>query len=438
MTHIWAMGLYMLYIFLVPIYAENYPQIEDIPIETYEPLQHGDNDMDLELLPRLSRSLDLEDPKMQFFRYMKALNGEVESDSLVNDRFRNIPKPGGFRRAEESNKGRPRRDVDSSSTTTTTSTSTVSPSVLSEVIQKHLGKPLELGVLEDVPTTEKVESTSAGFKREALSKSEDKRVDMSNTENVMESSRLKREHKSDEPLEKLTLDPKRFDSREARTKESWMKQPYPVRRSDSIHYDDNIPASSESVRAPRVHFVTQRRLESGMPRSYEREARAKNFDRNDYFRDTSREMDYYQPRYSRHYDPMPNHYRYDPYYQMDVPKDRYDSRYDNYYDRERSFNPKRKRIIYYATLPDITRTPPNVDLRDRYNYGDRYDDRYYPYPDRYHPKVLPKSRYDTDRNKDSYPLKVSTDVNVKEIKKNPERRIYSEVDRNRYGYQDRH
>lgn len=124
---------------------------------------------------------------------------------------------------------------------------------------------------------------------------------------------------------------------------------------------------------------------------------------------------------------------------MDVPKDRYDnSRYDNYYDRERSFNPKRKRIIYYATLPDITRTPPNVDLRDRYNYGDRYDDRYYPYPDRYHPKVLPKSRYDTDRNKDSYPLKVSTDVNVKEIKKNPERRIYSEVDRNRYGYQDRH
>lgn len=135
-------------------------------------------------------------------------------------------------------------------------------------------------------------------------------VHFSNTENVMESSRLKREHKSDEPLEKLTLDPKRFDSREARTKESWMKQPYPVRRSDSIHYDDNIPASSESVRAPRVHFVTQRRLESGMPRSYEREARAKNFDRNDYFRDTSREMDYYQPRYSRHYDPMPNHYRY--------------------------------------------------------------------------------------------------------------------------------
>lgn len=192
-----AMGLYMLYIFLVPIYAEIYPQIEDIPIETYEPLQHGDNDMDLELLPRLSRSLDLEDPKTQFFRYMKALNGEVESDSLVNDRFRNIPKPGGFRRAEESNKGRPRRDVDSSSTTTTTTTtSTVSPSVLSEVIQKHLGKPLELGVLEDVPTTEKVESTSAGlvddqetssnllindfirFKREALSKSEDKRVDM--------------------------------------------------------------------------------------------------------------------------------------------------------------------------------------------------------------------------------------------------------------------
>lgn len=32
-------------------------------------------------------------------------------------------------------------------------------------------------------------------------------------------------------------------------------------------------------------------------------------------------------------------------------------------------------------------------------------------------------------SKTPYPLKVSTDVNVSEIKKNPERRIYSESDR---------
>lgn len=36
-------------------------------------------------------------------------------------------------------------------------------------------------------------------------------------------------------------------------------------------------------------------------------------------------------------------------------------------------------------------------------------------------------------SKTPYPLKVSTDVNVREVKKNPERRIYSETER-RYAY----
>lgn len=98
-------------------------------------------------------------------------------------------------------------------------------------------------------------------------------------------------------------------------------------------------------------------------------------------------------------------------------------------------------------MPDVSRTPPNVDLRDRYNnYRDRYDDRYAPNredPYRARPKTYAsngsnsngKTRYDeNDRSKTPYPLKVSTDVNVREIKKNPERRIYSEVDRNRYAF----
>ncbi|CAH0562608.1 unnamed protein product [Brassicogethes aeneus] len=405
--------IYILGIFIINAKA----QIEDIPIENYERLKHGDNDMDMELLPRLQRE---DDPKGHFFRYMKSLNSEFQpNDDSVSERFRNIPRPGGFRLLEE------QRRLKRGAEDTTTITTTVLPdSILSEVIKKHLGKPLEISELETTTTRnvkglDSEHSTLSNnllindfirFKREAKS---DTNPTITNSDADSDSSRLKREHKSGD------AENKNFEDR---TKEQWTKQLYPVRRSDN--YEDNTQVSSETVRAPRVHFVTQRRLESNVPKTYEREARSR-----DLSTDKTRDMDYYQPRYSRHYSPpiTPHSYRNDPYYsRYDSQNDYYD-RYDNHYaDRDRSYNAKPKRIIYYATLPDITRTPPNVDLRDRYNYGDRYENRYYPSLDRYRST----KRYDSyDRSKDTYPLKVSTDVNVKEIQKNPERRIYSEVDR---------
>ncbi|KAF2884349.1 hypothetical protein ILUMI_21798 [Ignelater luminosus] len=248
------------------------------------------------------------------------------------------------------------------------------------------------------------------------------------------------------------------------TKEQWVKQPYPVHSVsiDENNYEDNIPSPSE-VRAPRVHFVTQRRLESAPPNNgnfgnFEREGRARDFSK-DSPREAPRtaartppprkpEREYYPERPLKHYEPYParsfNPYRDDPYYRYE--ESRYEPQYGPAeYDRYRpEFSSRQRRIIYYATLPEVVRTPPNVNLRDRYSYRDRYDDRYVTSPSlsvaeggyRFRkPYPFTKSRYEQEmeRTKASYPLKVSTDVNVRETKKNPERRIYSEPDR-RYAY----
>lgn len=121
--------------------------------------------------------------------------------------------------------------------------------------------------------------------------------------------------------------------------------------------------------------------------------------------------------------------------EMYDPREYYRPRYDNYYRTRNDYTAPtqkasaQKRIIYYATLPEVPRTPP----RDRYRYDPyRYDDRYlndqYSYRANY-----PKSRYEED-SKTPYPVKALADVNVRDIKKNPERRIFSEVDRTRYAY----
>lgn len=212
--------------------------------------------------------------------------------------------------------------------------------------------------------------------------------------------------------------------------EQWVKQPFTVQ-------DDNVAASSEGFRAPRVHFVTHRMSESAQSpsafyRSFDREGRAGDFPR-DMERDFS-----YRTRYYEH----PQNYRYrpDPYYHHDEIRDRryYSPRYDRYSpDRNDHYaysNRQQRRIIYYATLPEVVRTP------DRFSYYDRYDDRYpapsEPYKFRKQPSfTVTKSRYEQDMEgtKTPYPLKVSTDVNVREVKKNPEGRIYSESER-RYNF----
>ncbi|KAB0800995.1 hypothetical protein PPYR_05349 [Photinus pyralis] len=246
--------------------------------------------------------------------------------------------------------------------------------------------------------------------------------------------------------------------REARgaTREQWVKQPYPV-TIDDTNFEDNMAASSD--RAPRAHFVTQRRLEPSpaIYRMQEREGRSREL-----YRDSDRDLppsasrvppshfEYYPERPSKRFESYPirsfNPYRDDPYYRYE--ESRYDPRYGSpESERPRSdFPTRQRRIIYYATLPEVVRTPPNVNLRNRYVYRDPYDDRYVTSPSqpaaeessyRFRKPSTPytKSRHEQEieRTKASYPLKVSTDVNVRETKKNPERRIYSEPE-SRYAY----
>ncbi|KAK4871953.1 hypothetical protein RN001_016077 [Aquatica leii] len=238
-------------------------------------------------------------------------------------------------------------------------------------------------------------------------------------------------------------------------KEQWVKQPYPVR--SMFPNDDSVTASTDA-KAPRVHFVTQRRLESSPPvvyRTYEREGRSRDVHRDgerDLPRSASRpppRVEYYpSERPLKRFEPFPprplNPYRDDAYYRYE--ESRYDPRYgflEN--ERPRSEVPTRqRRIIYYATLPEVVRTPPNVNLRNRYIYRDRFDDRYLSSPSQPEeessykfrkPPPYSNSRYEQEieRTKAPYPLKVSTDVSVRETKKNPERRIYSEPE-SRYAY----
>uniref|UniRef100_A0A6P7F5U7 Uncharacterized protein LOC114326850 n=1 Tax=Diabrotica virgifera virgifera TaxID=50390 RepID=A0A6P7F5U7_DIAVI len=113
--------------------------------------------------------------------------------------------------------------------------------------------------------------------------------------------------------------------------------------------------------------------------------------------------------------------------------------YNRNYEPESSSGPNRRRIIYYATLPEITRISRDDDFRrpyDNYDYRNRYDERYappehYAYRDRLYDD--PRQENDPkDRRDPRYPLRVSTDVRVNDIRKNPERRIYSDVDRAKY------
>lgn len=143
--------------------------------------------------------------------------------------------------------------------------------------------------------------------------------------------------------------------------------------------------------------------------------------------------------------------REDPYHYNSIPRNtrdpyRYDRMRDYYpeppsalYDDIRRPEKKpQRRIIYYTTLPEISRTQRDDDHRDRYDPRDRYYDRYgppSPDPYRYRYKGYTKPRYEENLvrdDKSGYPVKVTTDISVREVKKNPERRIYSDVNRSRY------
>lgn len=99
-------------------------------------------------------------------------------------------------------------------------------------------------------------------------------------------------------------------NREARgaIKEEWVKQVYPVRKEDEMSFEDNIPSSSEHLRVPRVHFVTQKftdnRLASSDMRPYDRESRSRRIDHlpmRDPPRDLARDIEEDIPHFERSY-----------------------------------------------------------------------------------------------------------------------------------------
>ncbi|XP_066254893.1 uncharacterized protein [Euwallacea similis] len=460
--------------------CQDYIYIDDIPIESYDHGDHQDNEMDLELLrTRRGRSPD-SDPKEYFFRPTRSFD-EARTFRLYQD----APRPQ-FHTSNIPISNRKRRSVKESSDPDESS-------IIGRV--KNLGKPLEIGPLETGNLTEGVE------KAESKLFVADKEVEINDfirfrrspLESVGEESRgassdQERNLPNLDPLtEKLVMDPPDDINRESRGAkvEHWMKNVYPVSKGDEVAFNDNLPSSSDSIRAPRVHFVTQNfednRLAHSELRPYEREARARYFDRESERafapervlaperslvserallperglppRDLDREMTRDNPyrRRFRSYGPLTalreperGYYRdevqaasYDPRGDYrDYYRPRYDSQYRtrNDYTAAPMAKPSQKRIIYYATLPEVSRTPPNVNLRDRYRYEQyRYDDRYLNDPYRYRANYPKAARYE-EENKAPYPVKVLTDVNVREVKKNPERRIYSEADRNRYAY----
>lgn len=94
-----------------------------------------------------------------------------------------------------------------------------------------------------------------------------------------------------------------------------------------------------------------------------------------------------------------------------------------------------RRIIYYATLPEVVRSPPNVDLRYRSRYTDRSYDPLYQnnyYNDRYRSNRLPRfyqqnpstsssTRSTLTEIKDpikSTPVRISSQLKVKDSSRN--------------------
>lgn len=195
--------------------------------------------------------------------------------------------------------------------------------------------------------------------------------------------------------------------------ENWIKLPYPARddSQDDILTPPQPNGDLINSRMPRINFVTQNKaLETSESRndkeSIQRPSR-NNGIRTDFVRPDEddraklykpvypRQAVYYPEESRRYFDerayPVDDLYRRDPYYDVYDRRrfhpgygpgqriDRYDEPYDNYVSR------KPKRIIYYAHLPEVVRTPPSVDLRYRYTADPyrRLDDDYYARTGRY-------------------------------------------------------
>ncbi|XP_058824805.1 uncharacterized protein LOC131685236 [Topomyia yanbarensis] len=265
-----------------------------------------------------------------------------------------------------------------------------------------------------------------------------------------------------------------------RTIEAWGKTPYKVKQPVEEESDSEPEASmmSEGIkaRAPRVNFITQKKSHSDSSETREDKVIP------ELYRKPLARLYYEYPSIPRIYDSFPAHsqspmypkiynkydeyhrdmmdrmhppapHRYDTYYQR-----RYDTDYDSYfprysfpgyyyypdkrfdvpsYYRDRNYlltndvmDPppipqihlptRNRRIIYYANLPEIVRTPPNVDLRYRnYNkFGNRFDPFYPTKAPMSSYKAPSTSKYDErnpgDRKEDKYvsstPIKIVREI----------------------------
>lgn len=205
------------------------------------------------------------------------------------------------------------------------------------------------------------------------------------------------------------------------TSQEWVKFPYQVQRVDS---EDTYTSPNDFSKPRRVQFVTQKQFKVENPlstnsrqgrvvdqsRDQPREPRIEFDVRKDVF--TPRFRDYDGPEY-------PFKYSRGRYYERDLIDRRPDSRSFEMYPRNRD-----RRIIYYANLPEIPRISPR--FRDMGRYREPFEDRY---PGGHYQRAF----YRDHRNEELQPMKVTADINVRDVKKNPEERIYSDVKR-KYGY----
>ncbi|XP_015175818.1 PREDICTED: uncharacterized protein LOC107066074 isoform X2 [Polistes dominula] len=201
--------------------------------------------------------------------------------------------------------------------------------------------------------------------------------------------RVRRETENDTNMERIGT---MLTLREARlaSPETWSKQPLSVEfrhRSnfeqpssirDSNNDEDDTSIGIRNYQSPRADFVTSHYHRRVYPDN--RESRdtfvSKTFDDIDlpWYRNMIRERDYDLPSiprrsYSEYYRNYPErNYRMERDYYMRIPNNEHSYYYDRYRDEDLDLygrsrpTPKPKRIIYYATLPEIVRKP--VDLRN--------------------------------------------------------------------------
>lgn len=395
--------------------------------------EFNSNIFDDDLEYGLSDNLDDADGMEHFFRQIRSLEEDYKNVETIDTEefYRKLPKSEFARRLSEMNAVYQNDEEDPSDfgRYKRSAQNNIEESTEKKQLQDLVDngeKPLEIVVLNISNDTENGLDLNnqddalkindfIRFKRDIHDENATKMIED-------DKSRLKRER---DDLE---------EKRKAEVKEQWIKQAYPVGR-DLEHRFDDVP------RTPRVNFITNQRRSESVPHPV-----YYNYEPNYRYPD-----DYdkgYYSRFPRHYQTYPDQYHRNYYRDENLrhpepihPYNR-DENIGNYYNERPVY--KQRRIIYYATLPEVVRSPPATDLGDRYNYRGSYepDDRFPRIPSQNAQRVLDpyrfrkpfpadKSRYDESGPipvKGAYPLKVQTDVNVKEIKKNPERRIFSEGD----------